>query len=241
MRILTIIFLVLTVGACSQNKARSKVLFVGNSYTYYENLPQIVSIISDSSHTKLVTKKSVAGGAFLSDHWHGRHGLDTRTKIAEGNYDVVVLQEQSLAAIRRPDSLKKYVRLFSDLIRESGAQTYLYETWARKTAPEQQTVISGVYTSIGQEVEATVVPVGRIWAKIQQQYPQWDLYDTDGSHPSRWGTFVAASVFANTLLGELPEHMEDEYVVLDHEGEQVRLLYIPPPQLQAAKDVITAD
>ena len=58
-----------------------KILFVGNSYTFFGNLPQIVSIISDSTETKLVTRKSTIGGAKLHEHWNGSRGLKTKELI----------------------------------------------------------------------------------------------------------------------------------------------------------------
>ncbi|MGI6573137.1 MAG: hypothetical protein ACOX19_06940 [Fermentimonas sp.] len=58
-----------------------RVLFVGNSYTYYNNLPQLVSILSEQTGTKLITQKSVVGGAKLSEHWHGLRNLKTKEMI----------------------------------------------------------------------------------------------------------------------------------------------------------------
>jgi hypothetical protein len=71
-----------------------KVLFVGNSYTYGNNLAHIVSILSDSTETKLITRKSVIGGAYLREHWNGDRELKTREVIAEGDFDIVVPQFQ---------------------------------------------------------------------------------------------------------------------------------------------------
>jgi len=95
-----------------------KVLFVGNSYTYYSNLPHLVSLISDSTQTKLITSKSTIGGARLSDHWSGKKGLHTKTLIRDGNFDIVVLQDHSMSAIERPDSLLHYSKKFSDFIKK---------------------------------------------------------------------------------------------------------------------------
>ncbi len=54
-----------------------KVLFAGNSYTHFSNMPHLVSLISDSTGTMLITSKSVAGGVRLSEHWRGEKGLKT--------------------------------------------------------------------------------------------------------------------------------------------------------------------
>jgi hypothetical protein len=89
-----------------------KLLFVGNSYTYVENLPQIVSILSDGSNTKLITRKSTMGGAKLSEHWKGERGLKSKEIIRDGNFDIIVLQEHSLGTINEKDSVVKYEKLF---------------------------------------------------------------------------------------------------------------------------------
>lgn len=59
-------------GFTQVKKDTIKVLFVGNSYTYVQNLPQIVSIISDDAKTKLGTRKSTVGEVFLSEHWFSK-------------------------------------------------------------------------------------------------------------------------------------------------------------------------
>ena len=115
-----IVLAVLLVGISSiaQTKKDSlNILFVGNSYTYFENMPQIVSLISNMTTTYLVTKKSIIGGARLREHWHSERGLKTKDLIANGDFDYVVLQEYSMGAIQQPDSLRKYAKLFTDFIK----------------------------------------------------------------------------------------------------------------------------
>jgi hypothetical protein len=82
-----------------------KVLFVGNSYTNWHNLTQIVSYISDQAKTKLLTNQVTIGAARLKEHWLGERGLKTKEMIRDGKFDLVVLQEQSLGAINEADSL----------------------------------------------------------------------------------------------------------------------------------------
>lgn len=80
--VFTVFFLSLA-GVNAQQK-ELKVLFVGNSYTYGYNLAHIVSIISQETSTLLLTRKSVIGGASLSEHWNGGRGLETKQIIAGG-------------------------------------------------------------------------------------------------------------------------------------------------------------
>ncbi|MFH0759194.1 MAG: hypothetical protein V2B15_18040, partial [Bacteroidota bacterium] len=72
-----LLLLLMPAGVFSQQK-ELKVLFVGNSYTYGYNLAHIVSIMSEATSTKLITRKSVIGGAHLWEHWNGNRELQTK-------------------------------------------------------------------------------------------------------------------------------------------------------------------
>lgn len=208
------------------NEDTLRVLFVGNSYTYYNNLPQLVSILSKQTGTTLITQKSVVGGAKLSEHWHGQRGLKTKEMIRSGNYDIVVLQEYSLGAIEQSDSLKFYAKLFCNLIKENGAVPYLYQTWAREKVPQYFETIEKVYTEVAEDNDARLVPVGRAWRLANQLRPNIQLFDADGSHPSNLGTFLAACLFTATITGEIPETIRTNYTCLDIEGESITLMIL---------------
>ncbi len=203
-----------------------KVLFVGNSYTYVQNLPQLVSLISDSTHTKLVTRKSTAGGAYLSEHWYSKRGLKTREIISQGHFDAVILQENSMGTIQQPDSTIKYVRLLCELIRQSGAKPYLYMTWARERVPQYQDEITKVYADMAKMNEAVLVPVGEAWELAKQLRPTLELYSQDGSHPSNLGALLSAYVFVGVLTGEVPAKIPEWYQIKDIDGETVELTNI---------------
>ena len=128
-----------------------KVLFVGNSYTYGYNLAHIVSIISAETPTRLITRKSVLPGASLGEHWNGGRELKTKEIIAEGAFDIVVLQDFSMVPIRAPDSTLKYVKLFTEYNKRFGAQTYLFNTWAREKVPQFQAEIDEIYGQAARE------------------------------------------------------------------------------------------
>ena len=46
-----------------------RVLFIGNSYVYYNNLAQMISLISDSMDTKLICTKSTIGNVDQALHY----------------------------------------------------------------------------------------------------------------------------------------------------------------------------
>ena len=73
---------------------RLRVLFIGNSYTFVNNLPWMLSELARAADDSPVidTEMIVAGGATLRTHWEGGRAL---AAIRRGHWDYVVLQEQS--------------------------------------------------------------------------------------------------------------------------------------------------
>ena len=225
--VIFLVFLSVDFNSLAQETSDTlKVLFVGNSYVYVSNIPQLVSLISDSTHTKLLTAKSVVAGAKLSQHWRSERGLRTKELIKIGNFDYVVLQEQSMGTIEQPDSFLIYSKKFSDYIRQNGAQPYFYLTWAREKVPQYQETITNVYNKAAKDNNAGIVPVGESWVLAQKLRPGIELYLDDGSHQSEFGAFLSACVFVKVLTNELPEKLPNVYEILDSKGESVWLTYI---------------
>jgi uncharacterized protein DUF4886 len=189
-----------------------RILFIGNSYTYFNNLPVMLERIAASATPprKIETKAVVVGGATLRQHWEKKTALGV---IQSENWDFVVLQEQSSLGVtfmidgqtRITDytEFHKYVRLFDEAIRKKGAKTVLYGTWARKDAPqEDQAMLDYAFASIAKELHAVLVPAGITWQAVRKAKPSIELYNADGSHPSPAGTYLTASCFLATLLNE---------------------------------------
>ncbi len=240
--LLVLFFLLnLTVVSAQEKKDTLRVLLVGNSYTYYENLPQVISLLSEGTPCKLITRKSVAGGVTFKQHWLGEHKLETRKLITEGNFDIVVLQEQSLGAVNEPDSMAKYASLLCGLIRESGARPYFYVTWAREKVPQYQETIDEVYTRIARENKAGLIPVGDSWKAAREIRPGISLFASDGSHPSQLGSFLTACIFVKTLSGTLPENIGSVYQTNDQFGESILLMYIDPLDVVFCRKIAEGD
>lgn len=214
-----------------------KVLFVGNSYTYGYNLAHIVSIISQETSTYLVTRKSVIGGASLKEHWQGGRELITRSMIAEGDFDVVVLQDFSMSAMNEPDTSLRYIQLFCDFIRSHGAVPYLFNTWAREKVPQFQAEIDAMYEKAARDYGAIRVPVGPAWELAMDLRPTVDLFTSDGSHPNELGCMLSASVFVRTICRELPDIVPSLYRIKDAHGETVRLMNHNPEEAEFCRRI----
>jgi len=200
------------------------VLFIGNSYTYYNNLPHIVSIMSDSTDIKLMTKKSTLGGSWLHEHWNSKRNLKTREILAKEKFDIVVLQEYSMGSIQQPDSLRKYVRQFAKLVRQSGAEPMLFLVWAREKVPQYQAELDDPHQFVAKENNMMLIPVGKAWEMARTYRPTAPLFDLDGTHPADLGTFLSAAVIVGAITGQVPKTVTTSPTIRDGRGETIELM-----------------
>ena len=176
----------------------SRLLFVGNSFTFRNDLP---GLIAQMAPVPIETQMIVSGGASLRQHINSGA---VQAALESASWDWVVLQEQSTLPIKSPARFADSVREMHALITAHGAQTALYQTWARKNAPETQNVLSSEYAKLATELGARLVPVGAAWQGVLHEKPDAPLYDTDGSHPSPVGSYLAACVFVAALWAKNP-------------------------------------
>ncbi|MHC4972813.1 MAG: SGNH/GDSL hydrolase family protein [Planctomycetota bacterium] len=179
------------------------VLFIGNSYTSNHDLPEMVAGLVEAANlpTKLQVESDTADAATLENHWGTR---SVRDSIRSRAWRYVVLQEQSLRPLERPDRMEKYAKLLAAEIRKRGAKPVLFLTWAREEKPKTQKELNRVYYKVAEAVKGTVVPVGPAWARVRRERPRLKLFAYDGSHPTRAGTYLAACVFYAVLTGRSP-------------------------------------
>jgi hypothetical protein len=180
-------------------------LFIGNSFTQRNNLPGLLAELAAARSLSVNHELISVGGASLRTHWNAGRAAKA---IATGGYDYVVLQEQSTLPVKNANRMAENVRLFDAVIKRAGAKTVLYMTWARQHAPEAQQAIADAYFTIGQELEALVVPVGLAWQNFLAKHDRPVLYDRDQSHPTLAGSYLAACVFLAALLEANPLGIE---------------------------------
>ena len=193
------------------------ILFIGNSFTQRNDLPALLSELAAARNIAVTHKLISAGGASLRTHWNAGQAAPD---ISAGSYDYVVLQEQSTLPVKNASRMAENMRLFDESIKQAGAKTVLYMTWARQHAPESQQVISDAYNSIGKELEAIVVPVGLAWQKFLANHQTPVLHDRDQSHPTPAGTYLAACVFLVVLFKTNPIGIDIGPAALEKPGRK---------------------
>ncbi|MEM8889268.1 MAG: hypothetical protein AAGD28_14925 [Bacteroidota bacterium] len=207
----------------AQEVEAQKILFVGNSYTYFWNLPQTVEAMAKEKDFPLEARQSTSGGTHWGHHWRGERELKTREKIENGNFSAVVFQNHSMSALNRVDSMFYFGGRFAELAESKQADVYLYMTWAREWNPYMQAEIKEQYMALGEKLGAKVVPVGPAWERARQLRPGFPLYDEDQSHPSALGTYLTACVFFGTFSGQSPVGLPSRLIATDSNGEKIYL------------------
>jgi len=223
-----------------EKKDTARVLVVGNSYIYYNNLAQMIGLITDSLNTKIICKKSTIGAATLGQHWNSERGLKTKKIIASNKFDVVVIQDNSMWPLEHKDSLLIYGQLFCNYIRANGAKPYLYNTWAREKTPQTQSSINAVYNELAALENAVNVPVGSSFDLARKTIPTMNLFHPDGSHPSAVGTFLIALSFIKKITGTLPKKYATVYNYFDKDGETFRIMQLTDAEIESCVSIVNS-
>jgi len=186
------------------------VLFVGNSFTFYNNavythLRKLLVAEDPSNREKIFLKSMTISGAILSDHKGGlMQMLDSR------DWDVVILQghsRESTDADKSPGFWSS-TREFSQAIRSRGAEPVLFMTWAYAQRPEMMIDLASAFSRLGNDVDVRVIPVGLAFERARKDISGVLLHDQDDIHPSLEGTYLAAAVFYSALYGKSPVNLE---------------------------------
>jgi hypothetical protein len=194
----------------------TRVLFVGNSYFYYNdslhNHVRRMAMAADPGlERKLHYKSATIGGARLDEQdidWLTRPG---QIGVKEP-FQLVIMQGASgepLSDKGRTKFRETAIR-FSKLIAERGGKTALYMTHAyvkphKKVSPENIRLTEDLYVSVGNEVGALVIPVGLAFEEAYRRRPDMKLQqDYDGSHPTLIGSYLAACTVYASIYGKSP-------------------------------------
>jgi hypothetical protein len=201
----------------AQPNKKIKALFLGNSYTYYNNLPQLVSDLATANGDTLVFDSNTPGGQTLQGHFNSSVSL---AKINAQTWDYVILQAQSQEPSLAPSTVLiqtlPYALKLDSTIKNNNSctSTIFYETWGRKfgdgsncanyppvcTYIGMQNRLKSSYKLFADTTNGLMSPVGEAFRKSVALNPNLELYDPDQSHPSLEGSYLSACVFYQMLF-----------------------------------------
>lgn len=216
-----------------------KVLFIGNSFTESNDLPLMVRNVAFSVGDTLLTDRNTPGGMTFEDH---ASNPVTQSKISIGDWNYVVLQEQSQRpAFTDADVAKDvypYAAILDSLVHDKNkcGRSVFFNTWGYRdgdasncaafppicTYKGMDSLLELRYRQMAIDNEGLISPVGLVFSKIRQDRPALDLYSPDGMHPSEVGTYAAAITFYTILFAKDPTLITFNHSVLPLDAEFIR-------------------
>lgn len=177
-----------------------RILFVGNSHTYYNDMPEMVrQRFTDEDGFDCEVVMIAHGGWFLAQH---AEEPDVRFNIRYGHYDYVILQDHA-HPFGPEEKFYDAVRTLTGWIKEAGSTPVIYTTWARKNEPEKQAQMSAAHRKIAEETGSLLAPVGEEWWHYRKDHPEIEMYREDGSHATEAGSDFAAGLIRNVIHADL--------------------------------------
>ena len=207
-----------------QTNKLDSVMFVGNSFFYYNNSlhNHLRKIISGDNSVKAINTRSITiNGSSLS--WHpvdayldnkniGSFRIDSKNdnkyiESKDTSIDAVIFMDCSLCSIhpKTKDNFHKYVAKHSETIRTRGAEPILFMSWPYKNKKDMVFELREEFIKAANANDILLVPAGEAFHNLNLTHPEIDLYTPDMRHPSAEGTYLAAAVVFGTLFKKKTE------------------------------------
>jgi hypothetical protein len=215
----TLVSLALLLSALPASAAPSRVLFIGNSHTYFNEMPSMVARIARADGKRITTKMIAFPDFALEDHL--RDGR-ARTELLRGSWDVAVMQQGPSASAEGRRLLIEGVRGFAPI---TGRRTKIamLMIWPRASAPREFPRVEESYRLAAKEADGIFIPAGIAWLRVLVKDPAVPLYADDGFHPGVCGSWLNAMTVYRTLLGPLPSALRTRAGAEKAAGRTLRL------------------
>ena len=198
------------------------VLFVGNSYLYYnDSLHNHFKAMADEKYPgyegSVNVKSSTIGGSRLKHH-NLDHLLKPKAISSINKFELVVLQGGSGEGLSKKDrkAFAKIAKEHIKRIKANGSEAALYMIHAyvephQNFDPNLIRVIEKMYVTAGNKNQTLVIPVGLAFENAYEQQPDITLHHLDGTHPALLGTYLAACTVFASVFNESPVGLNYDY------------------------------
>ena len=214
-RLLLLLFLAFQ----TQSEQLKNILFVGNSYLYYNNSVHnyVEPMLREHHESEIETKLSAIGGS-KHPHHNIDHLLNPKNLNLDQQIDLLIMQGGSTEVISAKDQ-KNFIQTakrYGTKAQTVGVKTALYMTHAFTKAdsrfePNLIKKISKTYFAAGKESNSSIIPVGLAYELAYKEKPEIKLHHVDGTHPSQLGTYLGAATVFASVTGKSPEGLEFNY------------------------------
>ena len=222
---------------------KTKVLMIGNSFTFYWNLPQVIERMLQENGLNFEITQQTVGGSKLKMHWDFNTEDDYKIK----DYDCVIFNEHSTYPLMEIDTSSKYFNLFCELAKKQNVEPYIFGTWEyemlKEISQRSNSNTMSILDSLSQVNDAIYVPVGNAFKLAESKYPELDLFMDDNKHPSPNGTYLAACVFYSMLSKQSCLGVAKRFVGEDINGKKIYYIITETEaskKCQEIADLVTA-
>jgi hypothetical protein len=174
-----------------------RILFIGNSLTYQNDLPGLVKEIGEKDGKIMFCNMIALPDYSLEDHWkEGR----AEEEIEKGRYDFVVMQQGPSALPESQALLLTYANKFAGVCKKQGSRMALFMVWPAKARSNDFEAVTASYFNAAQATGALFCPAGMGWLNFWELKKDVSLYGPDGFHPGLDGSLLSAMIIYATLL-----------------------------------------
>ncbi|MCW5912928.1 MAG: SGNH/GDSL hydrolase family protein [Cyclobacteriaceae bacterium] len=183
---------------CAQqpDAARTRILFVGNSLTYTNNLPQLVKEAGVKNNVRIQADMLAYPNYALEDHWNDG---ELQKLIAGGKYDYVIVQQGPSSQADGKAMLLEYGGRIKLLCDKHQAKLAFYMVWPARVNYHTFPGVIANYTLAASETNSVLCPVGEVWKAHFDATGDFSYYGPDGFHPSLAGSQRAAEIIFESL------------------------------------------
>ncbi|WP_422858449.1 SGNH/GDSL hydrolase family protein [Flagellimonas sp. S174] len=179
------------------NSKHVKVLFIGNSLTYYNNLPELVKGKALQKDIRLDVDMIAYPNYALIDHWEDGKA---QKMIKQEKYDFVLIQQGPSSQPYGREVLFDYGRRFKSLCDTYGGQLIFLMVWPSQNHYSTFDAVIKNHEDAVRTINAGICPVGKVWKKHFDSTNDYSYYGQDGFHPSLKGSQVAAEIIVSCLF-----------------------------------------
>ncbi len=173
------------------------VLFIGNSLTYVNNLPFLVSELAKQKGIHVTTTMLAYPNYALEDHWNDKK---IELQLISTKYDFVVIQQGPSSQADGREMLARYGLKFKLLCDRYRAKLVFFMVWPSFQNFQTFDGVIKNYTDAAAVSNAIICPVGAVWKDYFLKTKDYSYYGPDQFHPSKKGSEIAAELILDTLI-----------------------------------------
>lgn len=178
-----------------------RVLFIGNSLTYANNLPAMIEALVTASGSEMTSRMIAFPDFGLEEHWHDGRAMKA---VRDERWTLVVLQQGPSSLPESRVILRDYTKRFARAAKDRGAQVGLFSVWPPRARAAAFDAVTESYALAARDVGGVFLPVGEAMRAALRRDATVPLFDGDGFHPSPLGSYLAALVFFHHITGRSP-------------------------------------